>query len=71
MGAATVRGYQGENPANPERIAACAKHYIAYGESSGGRDSYDSSVSMRAVRETFLPPFREAVKAQKCARLTP
>lgn len=63
MGAATVRGYQGENPANPERIAACAKHYIAYGESSGGRDSYDSSVSMRAVRETFLPPFREAVKA--------
>ena len=42
---------------------ACAKHYIAYGESTGGRDSYDSAVSMRMVRDIFLPPFAEAVKA--------
>ncbi len=63
MGAAMVRGYQGDNPAHPERIIACAKHYIAYGESTGGRDSYDTPVSMRTVRDIFLPPFEEAVKA--------
>ncbi len=63
MGAATVRGYQGESPASSDRIVACAKHYIAYGESTGGRDSYDSAVSMRMVRDVFLPPFEEAVKA--------
>lgn len=63
MGAAVVRGYQGPDPASSGRIIACAKHYIAYGESTGGRDSYDSSVSMRTVREVFLPPFEEAIKA--------
>jgi len=63
MGAAAVRGYQGKNPADADRIIACAKHYIAYGESTGGRDSYDSSVSMRTIRDIFLPPFVEAIKA--------
>ena len=42
---------------------ACAKHYIAYGESVGGRDAYDSMVSERMIRETFLPPFQKAAKA--------
>jgi len=63
MGAAMVRGYQGPDVSDPERIVACAKHFIAYGESTGGRDSYDSPVSMRSIRQTFLPPFAEAVKA--------
>ena len=63
LGCAVVRGYQGDNPADDERIIACAKHYIAYGESTGGRDSYDSSVSMRTVRDIFLPPFAEAARA--------
>ncbi|HOF85477.1 MAG TPA: glycoside hydrolase family 3 N-terminal domain-containing protein, partial [Treponemataceae bacterium] len=63
LGCAVVRGYQGSNPADGERIIACAKHYIAYGESTGGRDSYDSSVSMRTVRDIFLPPFAEAARA--------
>lgn len=63
MGAGIIKGYQGDDPADKDRIVACAKHYIAYGESAGGRDSYDSSVTMRKVRDVFLPPFAEAVKA--------
>ncbi|MDP4094532.1 MAG: glycoside hydrolase family 3 N-terminal domain-containing protein [Bacillota bacterium] len=63
LGAAIIKGYQGEHLADPDSILACAKHYIAYGESLGGRDSYDTSASMRKVREVFLPPFAEAVKA--------
>ena len=63
MGAGIIRGYQGKDPREADRIIACAKHYIAYGESTGGRDSYDAQISYRKVRETFLPPFAEAVKA--------
>ncbi len=63
MGAGIIRGYQGSDLTAQDSIVACAKHYIAYGESSGGRDSYDAPVSMRNLRSTFLPPFAEAVKA--------
>ncbi|MBQ9746990.1 MAG: glycoside hydrolase family 3 C-terminal domain-containing protein [Clostridia bacterium] len=58
LGAAMIRGYERDN-----LVASCAKHYIGYGESTGGRDSYDSEVTMRKVREVFLPPFKEAVDA--------
>jgi len=67
LGAGIIRGYQGDgvkaDPRATDRIIACAKHYIAYGESTGGRDSYNAPVSMRSLRSTFLPPFAEAVKA--------
>ena len=63
MGAAIIRGYQGEDLKAEDAILACAKHYIAYGEATGGRDAYDSSITWRRLRETFLPPFRKAVEA--------
>lgn len=63
MGTAVIRGYQGDDPSHPERIIACAKHYIAYGESTGGRDSYETPIGMRTVRDIFLPPFAEAARA--------
>ena len=44
-------------------VAACLKHYIGYGEATGGRDSYDTEISMRKLREVFLPPFKRAVDA--------
>ena len=62
LGAAMVDGYQ-NNFVDNTCIMACAKHYIAYGESVGGRDAYDSMVSERMIRETFLPPFEKAAKA--------
>lgn len=63
MGAGMIRGYQGKDLTAADSIIACAKHYIAYGESTGGRDSYDSPVSMRSLRTTFLPPFKAAIQA--------
>ena len=63
LGAAIVRGYQGDDLADGEHILACAKHYLAYGEAVGGRDACDSEVTERKVRELFLPPFRRAVEA--------
>jgi len=63
LAAAIIKGYQGRALSDPDSILACAKHYIAYGESVGGKDAYDSQISIRKVREVFLPPFKEAVKA--------
>lgn len=63
LAAALIRGFQGDDLSAPESIAACAKHYIAYGEATGARDAYDSEVTYRKVREVFLPPFKKAVDA--------
>lgn len=63
MASAMIQGLQGAHLNDPESIIACAKHYIAYGESLGGRDSVDAPITMRKIRETFLPPFEQAVKA--------
>lgn len=63
MGSALIKGYQNENLQGEDCILACAKHYIAYGESTGGRDSYDSQLSLRKVREVFLEPFEKAIQA--------
>jgi len=43
-------------------LAACAKHFAAYGETQGGRDSSDAHVSERQMRSIFLPPFERLAK---------
>ena len=63
LGAAIIRGYQGDDIADGEHILACAKHYIGYGDAIGGRDSCDTEMTFRKLRETFLPPFARAVEA--------
>jgi beta-glucosidase len=63
LGAAMVKGYQGESLDSDDSILACAKHYIGYGEAVGGRDSCDTEMTFRKLREVFLPPFEKAVKA--------
>ncbi len=56
LGAAIIKGYQKSG-----KVAACAKHYLGYGEATGGRDSYDTEISERKAREVFLKPFKAAV----------
>lgn len=63
LGAAIIKGYQGDDLSDGERILACAKHYLGYGEAVGARDACDSEVTERKVREVFLPPFKKAVEA--------
>ncbi|MBR1707524.1 MAG: glycoside hydrolase family 3 C-terminal domain-containing protein [Clostridia bacterium] len=63
MAAAIVKGYQGDDLADPDHILACAKHYLGYGEATGARDAYDTECTERKVREVFLPPFKKAVEA--------
>ena len=63
MARAYVRGYQGERLDAPDSIAACAKHYVAYGAAEGGRDYNTVDMSERTLRQTYLPPFHAAVDA--------
>ncbi len=70
LGAAIIRGYQGDDLAGDENILACAKHYIAYGEATGGRDSYDTEITYRKMREVLLPPFRKAAEAGCATMMT-
>jgi beta-glucosidase len=60
LGKAMIEGYQGKSLSDTYSILACAKHFVAYGESSGGRDSYESEVSERKLRSVFFPPFKKA-----------
>ncbi|HEY9060390.1 MAG TPA: glycoside hydrolase family 3 N-terminal domain-containing protein [Pseudobacteroides sp.] len=63
LAAAMVKGYQGEKLSDPYSILACAKHYVAHGETVGGRDSTECDIAERKVRSTFLPPFKTAADA--------
>jgi beta-glucosidase len=60
---AKVRGFQGGNLAAADALAACAKHFCAYGPVEAGREYAAVDISERALREVHLPPFAAAVKA--------
>ena len=63
FGAAFIKGLQGENPADGRHIAACAKHYVAYGAGMGGRDYNAVEMADATLRDVYLPPFKSAVAA--------
>ena len=63
MAAAQVRGFQGDDLADPERVAACAKHFAGYGASDGGRDYDPVYLSESELRNVYFPPFQAAVNA--------
>ena len=63
IAAAKVHGYQGKNLAASNTIAACVKHFAAYGAPEGGRDYNTVDMSERRLRETYLPPYKAALEA--------
>lgn len=63
LGVAYVKGFQGNDPAVPGQILACAKHFAAYGAAEGGRDYNTVSMSESLLRNVYLKPFEAAAKA--------
>ena len=61
--AACVRGFQGTNAANPDRVVACLKHYVGYGAAEGGRDYNTTEISEFTLRNFYLPQFKAGVDA--------
>jgi len=63
MARARVRGFQGTDYSKPDKVVACAKHWVAYGAAEAGRDYNTTDVSERTLREIYFPPFKAAVDA--------
>ncbi|WP_304200902.1 beta-glucosidase BglX [Flavobacterium alvei] len=63
---ARVKGFQGETKADllkVNTIAACAKHFAAYGFAEAGRDYNTVDISNSTLYNTVLPPFKAATDA--------
>ncbi|HYJ46656.1 MAG TPA: glycoside hydrolase family 3 N-terminal domain-containing protein, partial [Pyrinomonadaceae bacterium] len=63
MGAAFVRGMEGDDPSSPNHVASCLKHYMGYSLPLNGRDRTPAWIPENYLREYVLPTFDAAVKA--------
>ena len=63
MGAAIIKGYQGNNVGDKYHVTSTMKHFLGYGDPLSGKDRTPAWIPDRYMREYFLPPFAEAIKA--------
>ncbi len=63
MGVAQVKGFQGDDLRDTEHIAACVKHFAAYGCATAGRDYSEADVSERTLRERHFPAYKACLDA--------
>src|SRR2546427_8313889 len=63
LGAAFVRGIEGDDISSPNHIATSLKHYMGYSFPLNGRDRTSAWVPENYLREYFMPTFAAAVKA--------
>ena len=63
LGVAAVRGFQGDASFTGKRhVIATMKHFAAHGQPESGINCAPANVSMRVLRDVFLPPFRAAIR---------
>lgn len=70
LGAAMVKGFQGDDLSSNNAVAACVKHFVGYGASEGGRDYNSTNIPERLMRNVYLPPFKEAIEAGAITLMT-
>ena len=63
MARAWVKGYQGDDLGKPDAVAACVKHFAAYGAAIAGRDYNAVDMGEGTLRQVYLEPYRAAVEA--------
>ncbi|MFZ1014542.1 MAG: beta-glucosidase BglX [Terracidiphilus sp.] len=63
MARAWVKGYQQGDLSKPDSVAACVKHFAAYGAAIAGRDYNATDMSEQTLRQVYLPPYHAAVEA--------
>jgi len=63
IAAAKVRGYQGNNFAAPDKVAATIKHFGGYGAPVAGREYNTVDMSTQQLFNDYLPPYKAAVDA--------
>jgi beta-glucosidase len=60
---ASIKGYQQDDLSKPDSVAACVKHFAAYGGAIAGRDYNAVDMSEITLRQVYLPPYHAAVQA--------
>ncbi len=60
---ARVRGLQGDDLAAENTIAACAKHFAAYGFAEAGKEYNTVDIGLSTLYNIVLPPFKAACDA--------
>jgi beta-glucosidase len=63
MAVARVRGTQGKDYSDRDKLVASPKHLVAYGEPEAGRDYNTTDLSEHRLRNLYLPPFKAAIAA--------
>jgi beta-glucosidase len=63
MGAAAVRGLQGERLSDPTSVLACAKHFLGDGGTTGGKDQGNTECDEATLRTVHLPGYAAAIRA--------
>lgn len=56
-----VKGLQGDDLSELNTVAACAKHFAAYGFAEAGLDYFSVDISDQTLYNVALPPFKAAV----------
>ena len=67
---ARVKGFQGNDLSDTTTLAACIKHFAAYGAPEGGREYNTVDMSERRLRETYLPPYKAGIDAGAATVMT-
>ncbi|MFW6278946.1 MAG: glycoside hydrolase family 3 N-terminal domain-containing protein [Bacillota bacterium] len=70
LAAAFVRGYQGSDLKNKETIAACVKHFAAYGAAEAGRDYNTVDMSEYRLRNYYLSGYKGGIDSQVAMVMT-
>jgi beta-glucosidase len=70
LAVAMVRGFQGAALSDPVSMAACVKHFVAYGAAEAGRDYAGAWVPEILLRSVYFPPFRAAIDAGVATLMT-
>ncbi len=63
MGAAQVKAFQGDDLTRHDTLAACVKHFAAYGGAEAGRDYNTVDISEHSLREYYLPAYKACIDA--------
>ena len=63
LGLQMVKGFEGNNIADPYRVASCLKHFIGYQVSVSGKDRTPAYIPDHVLRDHHLPAFKAAIEA--------
>lgn len=63
LGAAMIKGFQGDTLNKGGSIAACAKHFAGYGAAESGMDYNTTNIPENELRNVYFPPFKAALDA--------